>query len=96
MSAAADDDVVEAAGGVIAAAGPATTVRGLDRRGHDRGEAEVGVRPGVLANISTIAVELDLYRVRAVQDDNPVLLDDAALVDERSNPRTPLGELARE
>ena len=65
-------------------------------RGHDGGEAEVGVLPGVLADVSTLAVELDLNRVHAVQDDDPGLLDDEALVDERFNPRRLPGELVAE
>ena len=95
LAVAADEGVAEAAGGVFAAAGPAT-VMGSTVGGHDGGEAEVGVLPGVLVDVSTLAVELDLYRVSAVQDDDPGLLDDEALVDERFNPRTPPGELVAE
>ena len=51
----------------------------LDRRGHDGLEAEVGVRPGEQPNISSSSAKLDLYRVLAVQDDDPVLLDDEPL-----------------
>ena len=51
----------------------------LDRRGHDGLEAEVGVRPVEQPNVSAGSAKVDLYRVRAVQDDDPGLLYDEAL-----------------
>ena len=58
----------------------------------------MGVLPGVLADCSypTLAAELDLNGVRAVQNDELGILDEVALGDERFNPRALPGELVRE
>ena len=58
----------------------------------------MGVLPGELADCSypDVAAELDLNSVRAVQNDELGLLDEAALGDERFNPRALAGELVLE